>query len=471
MVDIPGKNQTQIIDTTTNPASTNGDDQIRGGNSGDQIHGAGGNDKLFGENGNDQVWGDDGNDLVYGGLGDDQLHGGTGNDQVYGENGNDRIYGDAGNDNLNGGRGNDVIFGDGEGGAGEGGAASSLNLTPLAQSYLSSGHNLINGLGGPAGFGETSLAPNDDLSTSAIDITTVFGSTGLNFFGQNYTSLYANNNGNVTFATPQYTYTPFALTGATSNPIFAAFFADVDTRGGVVSPTPGGNSVGSDLLHYDIDAANGVVTFTWDDVGYYASHTDKLNAFQMQLINEGNGDFDVIFRYEDVNWTTGDASGGSGGLGGVVARAGFSSGNGTDFFELPQSGDQAQMLALESTAGNTGTPGVWSFQVRNGVVLSGGDDVIDGGPGLDTLTGGPGNDTFVLHAGEAGGDTITDFNGNGAGLGDQLQFVGYGTAAAGATFAQLDATHWQINSANGAIHDVITLSNSAAVAATDYTFM
>jgi VCBS repeat-containing protein len=48
---------------------------------------------------------------------------------------------------------------------------------------------------------------------------------------------------------------------------------------------------------------------------------------------------------------------------------GFSAGNGTDYYELPQSGNEAGMLSLEDTVGNTGKEGVWLFQVRSGVVL------------------------------------------------------------------------------------------------------
>jgi len=113
---------------------------------------------------------------------------------------------------------------------------------------------------------------------------------------------------------------------------------------------------------------NHVVTVTWDDVGYFGSHTNKLNAFQLQLIGLGNGDFQIVFRYEDINWTTGDASGGTNGLGGSAARAGYTSGNPDHAFQLSQSGDQNGMLALETTLGNTGIAGVYSFQVSNGTV-------------------------------------------------------------------------------------------------------
>ncbi len=62
-----------------------------------------------------------------------------------------------------------------------------------------------------------------------------------------------------------------------------------------------------------------------------------------------------------------------------------------------------------------------------------------------------GNDTFVFHAGQAQGDRIHEFYGNGAAAGDVLRFEGYGTLAQGATFHQLTATQWQINSADGLI--------------------
>src|SRR5262245_16394669 len=109
--------------------------------------------------------------------------------------------------------------------------------------------SLLNDLGGSAGFGEFSLARNDDGSTPFIDLSSVFSNPGasqqgINFFGQYYTGLYINNNGSVTFNAPTSTFTPSAITGATSNPIIAAYWADVDTRGGSVAPSPGGTSTG-----------------------------------------------------------------------------------------------------------------------------------------------------------------------------------------------------------------------------------
>jgi len=225
---------------------------------------------------------------------------------------------------------------------------------------------LVTGLGGAAGFGEAFLARNDDGSTSFIDLRTVFGTSGINFFGQNYTGLWLNNNGSVTFASSTGQYTPSSITGSTSNPIIAPFWADVDTRGGAVVATPGGTSTGTNLLWYDLDAANQTFTATWDDVGYFASRTDKLNSFQLSLTKINDfGDFDITFRYEEMNWTTGGASGGVNGLGGTLARAGYSSGNGVNYYELPASGNQAALLDLDQTS-NVGISGTYVFNVRNG---------------------------------------------------------------------------------------------------------
>ena len=47
-------------------------------------------------------------------------------------------------------------------------------------------------------------------------------------------------------------------------------------------------------------------------------------------------------------WTTGGDQGGTDGLGGSPARAGYSAGNGRDYLELPASGNQAALLALDT---------------------------------------------------------------------------------------------------------------------------
>lgn len=284
--------------------------------------------------------------------------------------------------------------------------------------------NLINGLGGTAGFGEDSVYRNDDGSSSAIDITSVF-ENGLNFFGTVYDSIYVNTNGNITFSGGLSQYTPSVIGEGYTSPIIAPFWADVDTRSGEVDEgaSVGGTSTGSNLAWYDLDPETNTITITWDDVGYYSYHEDLTNAFQLQLTETGNdGSFDITFRYENIDWLTGDASGGSGGLGGTMARAGFTAGDGNTYYELIPSGTEA-MLTLENTfIGSQSEPGVWKYSVQDGQVIGIGqqnvddvidgddsDNIMDGGSGNDTLNGGAGNDTL---AGGEGDDSLSGGTGN-----------------------------------------------------------
>jgi len=228
--------------------------------------------------------------------------------------------------------------------------------------------SLVNGLGGSAGFGENFLGRNDDQSTGLIDLRSVFGDAGISFFGSFFADLYVNNNGGVSFRNPIASFTPTTITGNTLDPFISAFWADVDTRGSSVDATPGGTSTGSNLVWYDLDPSARTLTATWDDVGYFSAKTNRLNAFQLSLTQVGiAGDFDIIFRYEALGWTTGDASDGIDGLGGSVARAGYTSGNGVNFFELPQSGNETGMLDLTG-ASNIGIPGTFIYNVRSGAV-------------------------------------------------------------------------------------------------------
>jgi hypothetical protein len=221
----------------------------------------------------------------------------------------------------------------------------------LAASVFASG----GALAGPvvSGFDSYTLQPNDDSSILAnIGFTT-------NFFGSEYTQLYVNNNGNVTFGYSLSTYTPLDL-ASMSRAIIAPFFADVDTRS-AGSPVTYGTGT------YDGQAAFGV---NWVDVDYYSgslSHTAH-NSFQLLLVDQSGGDFDILFNYDTIQWESGTASGASNlGLGGNSARAGFSGGSGVagTFFELPGSAVNGAFLDGGAYAL---APQSVLFEVRGGVV-------------------------------------------------------------------------------------------------------
>jgi Ca2+-binding RTX toxin-like protein len=123
-----------------------------------------------------------------------------------------------------------------------------------------------------------------------------------------------------------------------------------------------------------------------------------------------------------------------------------------------------EALVLNGPGNLTGTGNA----LANSLFGNAADNALDGGAGVDVLQGNAGNDTFVFNTGQGNGDTVVDFAGNGAAAGDSLQFVGYGV---GATFTNIDATHWEVNYNGGASHDVITFLNGASVDATDFVFM
>jgi serralysin len=144
-------------------------------------------------------------------------------------------------------------------------------------------------------------------------------------------------------------------------------------------------------------------------------------------------------------------------------------GEGTDTVRATISyrlGNHLENLTLQGSGNFSG--------VGNGLVNTllgnGGANSLDGRGSADVLTGSGGSDTFIFRAGEAMGDTVTDFAGNGAAAGDALRFIGYGSAAEGATFAQQSATQWLVTSANGAYHDTLTFANGAAIHASDFFF-
>jgi hypothetical protein len=191
-----------------------------------------------------------------------------------------------------------------------------------------------------------------------------------NFFGTTYNSLYINTNGNVTFDAPLSTFSPFPLADGFSQ-IIAPFFADVDTR----NPASGVVTFGSGT--FDGFTAFGV---NWNNVGYFSQETDKLNNFQVLLVDRpetGPGNFDIVFNYNQVQWETGDADFGTDGLGGFSARAGFSDGTGApaNSFELPGSGVPGSFIdggtdALVSHSLNSTVLGRYIFYARDGAITA-----------------------------------------------------------------------------------------------------
>lgn len=209
------------------------------------------------------------------------------------------------------------------------------------------------------GFNSNTLAANDDGSTGLVGLP-----FPIDFFGNTYSSLYVNNNGNVTFNGSLGTYTPEGLT-TFGSPIIAPFWADVDTA---VS--------GSALVTYGNGTVAGHEAFgvNWPGVDCYVTTGGGLNYFQMIIVNRSDiapGDFDIEFNYSAISWDSGQASGGNGACqGGTSAAVGYSNGT-SNAFELTGSFVNGAFLdggphALISGSQNSPIAGRYIFPVRAG---------------------------------------------------------------------------------------------------------
>jgi hypothetical protein len=264
--------------------------------------------------------------------------------------------------------------------------ATSQTETPLVSHLTGNG-----AIRHSPGFSENVLAPNDDGSTGEITLPFT-----INYFGTSFGSLYVNNNGNVTFGGPLGEFTPTGLnTNNGGIPIIAPYWADVDTRG-----------IGSAVVTYGVDTVNGHLAFgvNYENVGYYIFGTDKLNSFQVILIDRSDtgiaGAFDIEFNYDKIQWEAGEASAGSDGLctaASECAAVGYSNGSGTAGTNFQLNGsftigalldDGPAATSLIHNSLNNTMLGRYIFQVRNGLV-QGSLTVTEAGTGNGTVTSAP----------------------------------------------------------------------------------
>jgi RHS repeat-associated protein len=242
-------------------------------------------------------------------------------------------------------------------------------VAPTAYTAGTQAHAVLGGaIRNLAGFQQSTIGHNDDKSSVPVNI-----GFAINFYGDSYRDLNVNNNGNVTFGGPFAQYGPANITRQ-SHPIIAPFWADVDST-----------AAGGGVVTFGQDVINGHKAFgvDWFGVDYYDTsapgHVAKYDTFQLVLIDRssdvGSGAFDIEFNYGAVTWETGNANGGTNGLGGSSARVGYSNGTGKTGtnFELAGSGVAGSFLDSNSTTGlthasrNSTVPGRMVFNVRPAV--------------------------------------------------------------------------------------------------------
>jgi gliding motility-associated-like protein len=163
----------------------------------------------------------------------------------------------------------------------------------------------------------TAVPRNDDGSLYISNLGFSFS-----FCGTSYTDCYINTNGNISFGSAVAQYSPDGFPFGT--PMVAPFWADVDTRN---------TSCGQ--IWYQIFPNYMIVS--WEEVGWYNQNCNPVNTFQC-IISDGTASIigvgnNIQFRYGDMEWTTGTASGG-GPFGGFPATVGYNSGDNVNFEQV-----------------------------------------------------------------------------------------------------------------------------------------
>ena len=417
---------------------------LKGGANADLMAGGAGNDAYFVDNVSDAVVenANDGIDTVYStahfrlsanvenlvlqGSADLQAYGNILSNVLYGNAGNNLLDGDASADAMYGGGGSDVYFVD--------------NVSDAVVENTSEGNDTVFST---AHFGLSANVENLVLQ----------GSADLQGYGNSLSNaIYGNAGNNLLDGGAG----ADAMTGGAGNDVYF-----VDNVGDAVFENSGeGNDAVFSTAHFG------------------------LSANVETLVLQGSAD---LQGYGNIQANTLYGNAGNNLLNGAAGTDTVIGGAGNDTYFVDNTGDVAVELANEGTDAvfasvnyilpanvealvlqGSGDLSGTGNALANNIYGNSGNNALDGGASADVLQGNGGDDTFVFDVGQGNGDTVVDFIGNGAALGDLLQFVGYG---GGATFTNIDATHWEVNYNGGASHDVITFMNAAAIDLNDFVFV
>jgi Ca2+-binding RTX toxin-like protein len=431
------------------------------------------------------ITGNAGNNLIDGGSGADLMIGGAGNDTYFVDNAGDAVT-------ENPGGGTDTVFSTVnfalpaetetlllQGGADLQGYGNEL----INALYGNSGNNLLNGFDGAdlmvGGAGNDTYFV-EDPSDSAFEVVnqgndTVFtianyglaanvenlvmqGSANLQGYGSNQANVIYGNAGNN------------LINGAGGIDLMVGgagddtYFVDDPSDSCFEVANEGSDAVFA-FCNYGLAAEveTLVMQGTSDFQGYGSNQANTLYGNSGNNLINGGGGADIMIggAGNDTYFidNVGDA---------VVENPTATEGTDAVFSTVSNTLQaNVETLVLQGAGNLNGTGNA----LNNSIFGNSGDNTLNGGAGADALTGNAGNDTFVFHAGQANGDTVVDFAGNDGAVGDALSFVGFGTAAQGATFTQVGATNqWQIHSGLDAHNEFITFSNGAAIDPNDFLF-
>ena len=424
-----------------------GNNLLDGGVGADLMHGGLGNDVFFADDASDVATENvgEGNDTVFStahmrlsanvenlvlqGSADLQGYGNSENNVLYGNAGSNLLIGGVGVDIMLGGAGSDVYFVDNANdivfeNANEGAdvvlSTAHFRLSDNVEALVLQGNADLQGYGNSDANVLFGNAGNNILNGEGGADAMVGGAGNDIYFVDNASDAVFENPGEGTDAV--FSTAHFRLTDNVETLVLQGS-ANLQGYGNAGANTLYGNS-GNNLLNGE-GGADRMVGGAGNDTYF----VDNIGDIVLEALNDGT---DAVFSTIDYTLTA-----------------------------------NVETLVLQGIGDLTGTGNALSNTLHGNA----GNNTLNGGAGADLLVGNAGNDTFVFAAGQANGDAIFDFVGNGAGPGDTLSFVGFGTAGDGATFTQIGATNqWTIHSGLDAHDEIITFMNGAPVHPTDFLF-
>jgi Ca2+-binding RTX toxin-like protein len=384
---------------------------------------------------------------IYGTSGENKLYGGSGHDELYGNAGNDHLYGGNNNDTLDGGLGADTMVG--------GDGRDTYYVDQIGDIVIEQ-----YGQGADRIFSSISYTLGNHVEHLALT-----GSDNIDGAGNGLNNWLLGNDGN--------------------NMLFG--YGGQDTLdGGKGADSMWGGEGDDDYVVDDAgdkvfevkDHGKDHVTVTTDLDYVLPDHVEDLTLTQ-ESNGTGNALDNAIYGSDFDNVIDGglgvDCMQGNDGndtyyVDNLADKIHEKAGEGQDvvFTSVDHTlSDHIEALSLAIGNAIHGTGNAQDNKIYGNTA----NNVLDGGDGVDQLNGLGGSDTFVFKAGEANGDSIYEFDGNGAGNGDVLQLVGYGTAAEGATIVWVSGDSWLITSDDGSIQETIHIIGSPNLDASDYVFV
>ena len=406
-------------------------------------------------------WWTDKKDHLVGTKGDDALYGYRGDDYLEGGEGHDYLYGDEGNDKMLGGKGDDHYFVD------------------------SWDDEIIEKYGEGQDFIYTSVTY---AMPDNVEFLIMEGYDDIDAYGNDIdNNIYGNSGDNSLWG---YGGKDVLLGGGGKDDLHGGNGDDYLDGGEGADTMMGGRDNDTYVVDNAGDKIVEVAGMGIDTVEAWITHTLAANVENLTLMgnanidaggNElgnvltGNNGNNMLFGYAGDDTLNG-GKGADSMWGGANNDKYYVDNAGDKVFEVAGNGYDTVFSTIDykltanvevlSLAGGTATKGTGN-ELSNTIFGNSKDNILDGGAGSDDLSGLGGNDTFVFKAGEANGDRVWEFNGNGAGVGDVLKFVGYGP---GATLNSYSDGVWIVASADGSIQDVIYLDGAPNLDNSDWVF-